>query len=78
MQNIMNKELHAYISEILNLLCEEEVSTTNIINSLVANIGSNDYHNKYCLSCKEQNIDNRKQVCPNCKAHLPTLAELSK
>ena len=39
MQDIMDKELHAYISEILNLLCEEKVSTTNIIDSLVPNIG---------------------------------------
>ena len=78
MQDIMDKELHAYISEILNLLCEEKVFTTNIIDSLVANIGSNDHHNKYYPSCKEQNIDNRKQVCPKCKTHLPTLAELPK
>ncbi len=78
MQDVMNKELHIYLSETLDLLCEEKLSITNSIDSLIVNIGSNNYYNKQCPSCKEQNIDNRKQFCPKCRARLPILAELPK
>ncbi len=46
MQNMMNKELYIYLSEILDLLCKEKLSITNNIDSLIANIKLNDYYNK--------------------------------
>ena len=78
MQDVIDKELHSYLSEILDTLNEEKLSTINKVDSLITNTGSNDRCNKQCPSCKEQNIDNRKQVCPNCRARLPILAELPK
>ena len=78
MQEVIDKGLHIYLSEILGLLCDEKSSAINNIDSIINNIGSNDRCNKRCLSCNEQNIDNRKQTCPKCKSRLPTLAELPK
>ncbi|RIB25522.1 hypothetical protein C2G38_2165677 [Gigaspora rosea] len=78
MQEAIDQELNNYLAEILELLCEEKSSTTNAIDSLVANIGSSSSCNKRCLKCGEQSIDNRKQLCPKCKTRLPTLAELPK
>ena len=78
MQDVIDKELHSYLSEILDTLNEEKLSTINKVDSLITNAGSNDRCNKQGPICKEQNIENRKQVCPNCQAHLPTLLELSK
>src|SRR6185312_2089689 len=78
MQEVIDKELHNYLSEILNSLNEEKLSTVNTIDSLIANTRSNNRCNKQCPNCKKQDIDNRKQVCPNCRVRLPTLAELPK
>src|SRR6266540_746370 len=78
MQEVIDKELHIYLSEIFDLLCDEKSSAINNIDSIVNNIGSNDRCSKRCLSCNEQNIDNRKQTCPKCKSCLPTLAKLPK
>ncbi|RIB22253.1 hypothetical protein C2G38_2174373 [Gigaspora rosea] len=76
MQEAIDQELNNYLAEILELLCKEKSSTTNAIDSLVANIGSSSRCDKRCLNCGEQSIDNRKQLCPKCKTRLPTLAEL--
>ncbi|CAG8482770.1 7226_t:CDS:2, partial [Racocetra fulgida] len=31
---------------------------------------------KKCLECQTSNINNKKQLCPNCNAKLPTINEL--
>ena len=62
MQEAINQELYIYLTEILELLCKEKLSMTNVIDSLIDNLGSNDHCEKQCLSCKERNIDNQKQV----------------
>ncbi|CAG8695612.1 4558_t:CDS:1, partial [Scutellospora calospora] len=38
MQEVIDKELHLYLFEILGLFCEEKLIITNIINSLIYNI----------------------------------------
>ncbi|KAF0441058.1 hypothetical protein F8M41_004012 [Gigaspora margarita] len=64
MQEIVNKELHAYLAEILNLLSEERSSSTNIIDSSIASTMINTTNMKLCLGCGQQNIENRKRICP--------------
>ncbi|RIB02544.1 hypothetical protein C2G38_2049983 [Gigaspora rosea] len=39
MQEVLNRELHTYLANILNLLSNEKSSSTNIINSLEASMG---------------------------------------
>ena len=46
MQEVIDKELYIYLSEILDLLYDEKLFTVNNINSIVNNIGSNDHCNK--------------------------------
>ena len=36
MQEVIDKELYTYLSEILNLLSEEKLISTNTIDSLIA------------------------------------------
>ncbi|RIB22101.1 hypothetical protein C2G38_2296948 [Gigaspora rosea] len=67
MQEIVDKELHAYLAEILNLLSAERSSSTNIIDSFVASTTTNTTNMKMCLGCGRQNIENRKRICPECK-----------
>src|SRR6185312_7278821 len=54
MQEVIDKELHNYLSEILNSLNEEKLSTVNTIDSLIANTRSNNRCNKQCPNCKKQ------------------------
>ena len=76
MEEEINKELRIYLSEILDILCEEKSSTTNAIEVLIANNNSNNNCNKQCFNCSERGISNRKQICPKCNTRLPTLSEL--
>ncbi|CAG8571090.1 5002_t:CDS:2, partial [Scutellospora calospora] len=76
MQEVLDKELHDYLSEILNLLLEEKLSKINNIDVLANSIGSNDHCKKRCFECSEKNIDNRKQVCSKCSARLLKLTKL--
>ncbi|RIB17258.1 hypothetical protein C2G38_2037892 [Gigaspora rosea] len=78
MQEAINQELYTYLNEILELLCEEKLSAANEIDSFIANTGLSSHCNKRYTSCGKQNIENRKQVCPNCRVHLPALLELPK
>ncbi|RIB30042.1 hypothetical protein C2G38_2027186 [Gigaspora rosea] len=76
MQKVVDDELYSYLTDILNLLSEEKLSSTNAIDSLIASIGTNITHMKMCLSCNRRNIQNRKKTCPECGMKLPTLAEI--
>jgi len=78
MQEVIDQELYTYLTEILELLCEEKLSATNEIDSLVASTSSSSRCDKQCPNCGERNIENRKQICPKCKARLPALSELPK
>ena len=71
MQEEIDKELYTYLSEILDLLCEEKNNSTNVIDTLIENNASNDGFSKHCHKCNEQNIQNRKKNCPCCKSKIP-------
>src|SRR6266540_2077790 len=75
MQEVIDKELHTYLSEIFKLLHEEKLASINTINSLIA-IMTNITTMKECLNCNQKNIKNRKQTCLKCKERLPTLAKI--
>jgi hypothetical protein len=75
MKKEIDNELHNYLLKILDLLCEEKSSSTNNIDSLIANM-ANSGHEKRCLKCDMKNIENRKQTCPKCHTKLLTLTEL--
>ncbi|KAF0369735.1 hypothetical protein F8M41_013416 [Gigaspora margarita] len=53
MQEIVNKKLHVYLAEILNLLSEERSSSTNIIDSSIASTMTNTTNMKICLGCEK-------------------------
>lgn len=78
MQKVINKELYAYIAEVLVLLFEEKLSSTNTIDSLVASIPINDSKKKSCSICNLRNIENQKRLCPECRTQLSTLTEIQK
>ncbi|RIB02045.1 hypothetical protein C2G38_2292882 [Gigaspora rosea] len=78
MQDVIDKELHLYFFKILDLLCEKILTATNKIDSLASNLGLNIRCSKQCPNCKKQDIDNRKQVCPDCKFRLPTYQKCQK
>ncbi|RHZ86479.1 hypothetical protein Glove_50g125 [Diversispora epigaea] len=79
MQEVIDIELHKYLADVLNFLSKEKSSsTTNTIDSLIASTVTNIANMKMCLSCDQQNIENRKKTCPKCGARLPTLAEIQK
>ncbi|RHZ57715.1 hypothetical protein Glove_384g34 [Diversispora epigaea] len=78
MQEVIDKELYNYLSDILNLLSEEKLSSTNTIDSLISSTGINITNIKQCPKCHQQNIENRKKICPKCKTRLPTLTEIQK
>ena len=78
MQEAINKELYNYLTNILNLLFEEKLSSTNAIDSLIASTGTNITNMKECPNCHQQNIENRKKKCPICKIQLPTLTDIQK
>lgn len=78
MQEVLDKELHIYLTDILDLLSNEKSASTNIIDSLITSTVTNVANMKACLSCKQQNIENRKKTCPMCGARLPTMAEIRK
>jgi len=78
MQEVIDKELYIYLTEILDLLSEEKSSSTNVIDSLITSTATNINSMKECPSCNQQNIENRKQVCPTCGMRLPTLGEIQK
>ena len=67
MQEAINKELYNYLANILNLLSEEKLSSTNAIDSLITSTGTNITNMKECPNCHQQNIENRKKKCPICK-----------
>ncbi|RHZ81220.1 hypothetical protein Glove_122g71 [Diversispora epigaea] len=75
MQEVIDMELHAYLSEILKLLHEEKLAPVNTIDSLMAT-AANITAMKECPNCNQKNIKNRKQICPRCKERLPTLAKI--
>ncbi|KAF0547920.1 hypothetical protein F8M41_000269 [Gigaspora margarita] len=54
MQEIVNKELHAYLAEILNLLSEEKSSSTNIIDFSIASTMTNTTNMKMCLEIQKE------------------------
>jgi len=76
MQEVIDKELYNYLTDILNLLSKEKLSSPNTIDSLVASTGINITDMKECPNCHQQNIENRKKICPKCKTRLPTLSEI--
>ncbi|KAF0527907.1 hypothetical protein F8M41_013364 [Gigaspora margarita] len=51
MQEIVNKELYAYLAKILNLLSEERLSSTNIIDFSIASTMTNTTNMKMCFGC---------------------------
>ncbi|KAF0462462.1 hypothetical protein F8M41_000293 [Gigaspora margarita] len=51
MQEAIDHELNNYLAEILELLREGKLFTTNSIDSLIANIGSSSCRNKRCSNC---------------------------
>ena len=67
MQEVFNNKLYTYLSDILNLLSEEKLISTNTIDSLIATTITNITCMKECPNCHQQNIENRKQICPVCK-----------
>jgi len=75
MQEVINKELHTYLFEILKLLHKEKLAFINTIDSLIV-IMTNIIVMKECLNCNQKNIENRKLTCSKCKERLPTLAEI--
>ncbi|RIB12659.1 hypothetical protein C2G38_2200070 [Gigaspora rosea] len=78
MQEVINEELHSYLAEVLQLLFEEKLLSTNPINSLVESASTNIAKMKTCPGCNKQDIENQKRKCPSCKTQLPTLAEIQK
>ncbi|CAG8608328.1 9857_t:CDS:2 [Diversispora eburnea] len=78
MQDVLDRELYSFLSEIFNLLSEEKSSVINTIDSLIASAETNITSMKQCLNCHQKNIENRKQTCPKCKIWLLTLAEIQK
>lgn len=68
MEEEFNKELHNYLSKILDQLCMEKLSSNNSINTLIESMISNNGYDKYCSNCNEKDIENRKQVCPKCRS----------
>ncbi|RHZ80675.1 hypothetical protein Glove_132g173 [Diversispora epigaea] len=78
MQQEFNHELYNYLTEIIEQLCDEKLSTTNNIDALIENTLFNNSHKKYCSNCNEKNIENRKQNCPKCQSRLPTINQLNK
>src|SRR5581483_8619962 len=58
MQEVIDKELYTYLSEIIELLCEEKLSAVNNINFFIDNTGSSECCSKKCPSCNELDIDN--------------------
>ena len=63
MQELIDKELYNYLNDILNLLSEEKLSSTNTIDSLILFTRINVTNIKECPSCHEQNIENWKKAC---------------
>ena len=58
MQEVIDKELYSYLTNILNLLSKEKSSSTNTIDSLIASTKINITDMKECPSCHQQNIEN--------------------
>ncbi|RIA99881.1 hypothetical protein C2G38_2236881 [Gigaspora rosea] len=78
MQKVFDDELYAFLTDILNSLIEEKLSSNDTIDSFISSIGTNITCMKICSSCNQQNIENRKKICPRFGMRLPTLAELQK
>ncbi len=57
MQEVIDKELHTYLSEILKLLHKEKLASINTIDSLIATM-TNIITMKECLNCNQKNIEN--------------------
>ncbi|KAF0484108.1 hypothetical protein F8M41_023091 [Gigaspora margarita] len=71
MQEVIDEELHSYLAEVLKLLSEEKLSTTNTIDSLVASTSTNTIKMKTCPSCNLKNIENRKKNAQIAKCNYP-------
>ncbi|KAF0492180.1 hypothetical protein F8M41_021795 [Gigaspora margarita] len=54
MQEIVNKKLHTYLAEILNLLSEERSFSTNIIDFSIASTITNTTNMKMCLEIQKE------------------------
>src|SRR6266542_162353 len=54
MQEAINKELYNYLANILNLLSEEKLSSTNAIDSLIVSTGTNITNMKECPNCHQK------------------------
>jgi len=74
-QEVIDKELHTYLFEILKLLHKEKLASINTIDSFIVTT-TNIITMKEYLNCNQKNIKNRKQTCPKCKERLPILAKI--
>ncbi|CAG8825954.1 39778_t:CDS:2, partial [Gigaspora margarita] len=74
-KNEMNQELHKYLQIIIDEFIEEKNQTNSLINKLM-NDNEQTGSIKKCLVCYTSNINNKKQLYPNCNAKLPTINKL--
>ncbi|CAJ0902314.1 13086_t:CDS:2 [Entrophospora sp. SA101] len=66
MQQEFDNELYHFLNEIIDQLKTEKMQSFNKIDDdLARNMNSQNGFDKYCLSCNEKDIENRKQICPN-------------
>ena len=56
MQEVIDEELDIYLSQIFNLLSEENLSSTNTIVSLVVSIATDITYMNECPSCNQKQI----------------------
>ena len=75
MKNEIDQELHKYLQIIIDELIEEKNQPNSLINKLM-NDNEQTGSIKKCLVCQTSNINNKKQLCPNCNTKLPTINEL--
>ncbi|CAG8724076.1 4403_t:CDS:1, partial [Racocetra fulgida] len=68
MTNEINQELYKYLQIIIDELIN------NLIIKLMKNSEQVGFIKK-CLNCQTSNINNKKQLCPNCNTKLPTISK---
>ncbi|CAG8472415.1 12297_t:CDS:2 [Dentiscutata heterogama] len=76
MKDKIHEELTNFLSVILEELLLEKNQKTNAIDDLL-NSQSQMGSMKKCTFCQASDINNRKQVCPNCHNKLPTISEMN-
>ncbi|CAG8812411.1 16854_t:CDS:1, partial [Racocetra fulgida] len=72
--NEINQELYKYLQIIIDELINKKNQTNNLITKLMNNSEQVRFIKK-CLNCHTSNINNKKQLCPNCNTKLPTISE---